>query len=106
MIRHMVLFGFRPEVEQGDRDAILAELAGFPRHFPAMRRFGLGENVSKRDGTFSHVMTMEFETPRELEAYLDSDRHERFVATRFRPNVARRNIASYEVPAVAEQGPA
>ena len=106
MIRHMVLFGFRPGVEDADRESILAELATFPGHFPAMRQFGLGENISQRDTTFSHVMTIEFETRRELEDYLDSERHERFVATRFRPNVARRSIASYEVPPVADRGPA
>ena len=102
MIRHMVLFSFKPGTADADRLSILAELAAFPRHFPAMRRFGLGENVSGRDQTFSHVMTMEFETRQQLETYLGSDRHEHFVATRFRPNVGNRHIASYETSGDAD----
>ena len=42
-IRHMVLFRFRPEVEAAGREAVLARLAELPSHYPAMRRFGLGE---------------------------------------------------------------
>ena len=61
-----------------------------------MRRFGLGRNISKRDSTYPHVMTIEFDRQEDLEAYLDSSEHERFVATRFRPNIEGRAIASYE----------
>ena len=40
-----------------------------PIHFPAMKRFGLGVNVSERDQKYSHAMTMEFDTVDELKAY-------------------------------------
>ena len=59
-VRHMVLFRFRPEADAARRRAVLDRLAELPSHYPAMRRFGLGENASERDDTFSHVMTLEF----------------------------------------------
>jgi 2,3-dihydroxy-p-cumate/2,3-dihydroxybenzoate 3,4-dioxygenase len=96
VIRHMVLFTFKPDTDEKSKATVLDGLAELPRHFPQMRQFGLGENFSQRDQTFSHVMTMEFETREQLETYLKSERHEEFVTNVFRPNIERRAIASYE----------
>ena len=96
MIRHMVLFRFRADAASQDRASVLDGLARLPSLFPAMRRFGLGENVSQRDQTFSHVMTAEFENWAQLESYLGSPVHQDFVADHFTPNIERRAIASYE----------
>ncbi len=96
MIRHMVLFRFRADATNQDRKSVLDGLAKLPFLFPAMRSFGLGENVSQRDQTFSHVMTMEFDDQAQLESYLGSPVHEDFVAGYFRPNIEQRAIASYE----------
>jgi 2,3-dihydroxy-p-cumate/2,3-dihydroxybenzoate 3,4-dioxygenase len=96
VIRHIVLFRFKVETASATRDFVLNELRQFPSRFPAMQRFGLGENISKRDQGFSHVMSIEFERPADLEAYLNSAEHELFVETHFRPNIEERAIASYE----------
>ena len=96
MIRHMVLFRFKPEIGEADRAQLLQEMAELPLRFPAMQRFGLGLNVSERDQLFSHVMTMEFATMAELKAYLNHESHEAHVAARFKPLVEQRAIASYE----------
>lgn len=96
-IRHMVLFRFRDDAEPQLCQAVLDSLAALPSHYPAMQRFGLGENVSERDGSFSHVMTMEFASLDLLRAYLNSERHEALVRDWFAPNVAARAIASYAV---------
>jgi len=92
----MVLFRFKPAATEAARTAVVDGLARLPSLFPAMRRFGLGENISQRDQSFSHVMTIEFATRRELEDYLNSDAHEDFVTAWFKPNVEQRAIASYE----------
>jgi hypothetical protein len=97
MFRHMVLFRFRAGTGHAGRQTVLRGLASLPSRFPAIQRFGLGENVSTRDATFTHVMTMEFETRAQMEGYLSSAEHEAFVAQVFRPSVEARAIASYEV---------
>lgn len=96
MIRHMVLFRFRADATSQDRASVLAGLARLSSLFPAMRSFGLGENVSRRDQTFSHVMTMEFDDQVQLESYLGSSIHDDFVVDHFKPNIEQRAIASYE----------
>lgn len=96
MIRHMVLFRFQARATDQDREAVLCGLAELPHLFPAIRSFDLGTNISQRDRTFSHVMTLEFDDREQLESYLNSSAHEDFVKDCFRPNVEQRAIASYE----------
>ena len=96
MIRHVVLFSFKDHLSDEVADEVLTGLNRFPEKFGAMQRFGLGRNLSRRDATFTHVMTMEFQTLQDLADYLDSEQHEHFVASVFKPNVSRRAIASYE----------
>ena len=97
MIRHMVLFRFKADTPGVEQRELLKEMEELPARYSAMKRFGLGVNVSERDQTFSHVMTLEFDTMSELKAYLNSEYHERHVATRFRPMIEQRAIATYEV---------
>lgn len=99
MIRHVVAFSLREDLPDEEREALLQELAELPRHFPAMRRFAIGENISRRDDTFAYAFSVEFGSEEELVAYLDSARHEAFVAERFRPSITRRAIVSFEAPA-------
>jgi hypothetical protein len=97
MIRHMVLFSFNENTPEAARSEVLDGLRELPSKYSSILRFGLGLNISSRDRTFSHVMTMEFTTEAELEKYLKSEGHESFVRDRFRPNIKQRAIASYEV---------
>lgn len=96
MLRHMVLFRFRTDADNEGRRVVLDGLAELPALFPTMRRFGLGENISQRDRTFTHAMTIEFDSRDQLERYLASSVHERFVSGTFKPAVEDRVIASYE----------
>ena len=95
MIKHMVLFRFRPETGEHMRARVLDGMRALPSRFPAMKRFALGENVSKRDRTFTHAMTIEFDELEQLEAYLDAQDHESFVVLSFRPHVEERAIMSF-----------
>ncbi|MTV24679.1 Dabb family protein [Nitriliruptoraceae bacterium ZYF776] len=98
MISHTVVFRFRDEVAGADRDDVLAEVARFPDHFPAMRRFRLGANRSTRDDRMSHGFFVEFDDEDALARYLASDRHERFVRERWRPVIADQAIVTIETP--------
>lgn len=97
VIRHVLLFSFRPDAEEAERRSMLQEFEEFPNQFPQMMRWQSGLNQSKRDQTYSHAMTVEFGSFAELNEYLDSERHERFVTERFRPLVAQRAIVTFEV---------
>lgn len=96
MIRHVVAFRFRDEVDGVARRRLLGELADLPLRFPDMSRFALGDNRSDRDDRFEYAFSVEFADFERLGAYLHSDEHERFVQERFRPLIAERAIVSFE----------
>jgi catechol 2,3-dioxygenase-like lactoylglutathione lyase family enzyme len=104
MIRHTLSFRFKDEVSAADRAAILAELATFPDLYPDMRNWSMGENMSTRDTTFTHTMSVEFAGNDELLGYLQSDSHESFVREKWRPVIAQQAIVAYEyTPRTGEQ---
>ena len=97
MVKHMVVFLFKHDTPVQVQAELLKSMAELPLHFPAMKRFGLGENISERDQKYSHAMTMEFDTVDELKAYLNSEYHEGSTATQFKPVIQERAIVSYEL---------
>ena len=96
MIRHTLMFRFADEVPEGTRQSILAELETFPERYPAMRHWSMGTNLSSRDQTYTHAMSVEFPDEQELLAYLNSESHETFVREKWRPVIADQAIVAYE----------
>jgi mannitol-1-/sugar-/sorbitol-6-/2-deoxyglucose-6-phosphatase len=94
----MVAFRFHDDLPDVERHRVLEELDQFPSRYHSMRRWALGPNISKRDSTFTHAFSIEFDNEEELVSYLSSETHERFVRERFRPAVAARAIVSFEAP--------
>ncbi len=70
MVKHMVVFRFKPTPTDVQAE-LLKSMGELPLHLPAMKRFGIGVNVSERDQKYSHAMTMEFDTIDELKALSD-----------------------------------
>jgi hypothetical protein len=100
MIRHILLFTFREGASSDDIQTMLAEFSRFPERFPQMRDWQFGRNSSRRDQHYEYAMTVHFQDRPALDAYLESIVHETFVAERFQPLVARRAIATFEVPTI------
>ena len=96
MIQHVLVFRFRDDVGEAEKDRLLDEMRTFPTHFTAMRNFHLGRNESTRDDRFTHGFTVQFDEAELLHAYLSSERHEAFVRDRFKPIIAERAIVSFE----------
>ena len=76
---------------------LFEKLCELPSHFPTMRHFEFGKNVSERDQTFSYGMTVAFETDDQLHAYLKSELHEGMVRQYFAPIVDRRAIVTLSI---------
>ncbi|MDX3899329.1 MAG: Dabb family protein [Sphingobium sp.] len=97
MIRHILLFSLKEGATSEDRQAMLDELSGFPRLFPQIQNWQMGENSSSRDDMYEYGVTMEFSEREYLNRYLTSDEHERFVREKFRPLISSRAIVSFDV---------
>ncbi len=102
MIKHLLMFRFKPAATESDRNAVIAELNSWPGLYPTMRNWSLGTNISERDQTYTHAFCVEFNNEDDLKAYLASERHEAFVHTRWRPLIESRAIASYAYVSLAQ----
>lgn len=98
MIRQIVTFRFRPDVDEAARRALLDELSTFPDLFPVMRGWAMGPNTSTRDTTYAWAFVVDFEDRAALDAYLGSEAHETFVAERWRPVIEDRAIVTLDLP--------
>jgi 2,3-dihydroxy-p-cumate/2,3-dihydroxybenzoate 3,4-dioxygenase len=96
VIEHLVAFRFRPEVHGAARAQLIDALRALPARFHQMIEFRIGVNVSDRDDRFTHAFTVRFGSLEDLNDYLHSEAHERFVAEEFRPVIAERAIVSFE----------
>lgn len=95
MIRHSISFRFKEEIAEADRQRILDELTTFPSLYPQMRNWHVGRNISTRDSTFTHTMSIEFDTEADLLAYVNSETHENFVRQVWRPLIDRQTVVAH-----------
>lgn len=93
---HIVVWRFRDDLPEAERQTIVETLKTFPSKWNQMRRFRIGPNRSKRDSHFTHAFVIEFDSEAEMVAYLDSGPHNQFVAEIWKPAIAERAIVSFE----------
>jgi len=83
VLRHVVLFSFKPDAADEAVDAVVTGFATLPHDIPGVAAFEWGTNVSPEglnDG-FTHCFTLSFATAEDRDAYLVHPAHQRFVAT-------------------------
>lgn len=83
VLRHVVLFSFKPDAADEAVDAVVTGFATLPHEIPGVAAFEWGTNVSPEglnDG-FTHCFTLSFATAEDRDAYLVHPAHERFVGT-------------------------
>jgi len=83
VLRHVVLFSFKPDAADEAVDAVVTGFATLPHEIPGVAAFEWGTNVSPEglnDG-FTHCFTLSFATAEDRDAYLVHPAHQRFVAT-------------------------
>jgi hypothetical protein len=82
MIRHMVFFTLKPELESADRDWLFGQIRGLA-NLPTVRRLALGKLLDAREPwykeriatEFGWALSMEFENEDALYAYQLDPQH-------------------------------
>ncbi|WP_374401447.1 Dabb family protein [Niveibacterium sp.] len=82
MIRHLVLFRFRPELSAVQVDEAVAAFRALQWAIDAVKAFEDGTNVSPEGLTqgYTHAFLLGFDTADARDAYLDHPAHKAFVA--------------------------
>jgi hypothetical protein len=75
MIKHVVLFKFKPQTTRTDRDAAKAALGGLPTKIDLIRTFELGEDTLRTPRSWDLVLIATYDDLESLQRYSDHPEH-------------------------------
>ena len=76
MVRHIVLFSFKPEIGAAERARIVDDLRGLRSAVPSLRSLEVGENISPaRAQGYTHILVETFDDRAGLAAYATHPAH-------------------------------
>jgi Stress responsive A/B Barrel Domain len=90
MIRHVVLFHWKPEATDEQKQRAADELAKLPSLVPTILGFALGPDAGINQGNADFAVTADFDDESGYLAYRDDPRHQEIVTGHVGPIVANR----------------
>ena len=96
MIRHVVLFTWKPEATQEQREAVAAGLASLPGKVPGVRAYHFGTDAGLVDGNADFALTADFDDADAYLVYRNDPVHQAVIAQVINPIVAQRVSAQFE----------
>ncbi|MDR6987371.1 hypothetical protein J2Y66_001853 [Paenarthrobacter nitroguajacolicus] len=76
MIRHAVLFKFKPDFPPADKAAWIEGLSRMEGSIPGLLKLTHGEDVAKNDRSFDYAIVADFNALEDLEVYATHPLHE------------------------------
>ena len=99
MVRHIVMWKIKDELEGQDKKALAAELRrrleALPALIPQIKAFQVGDNFSPRDAAMDVALFSEFENREDLQAYAVHPDHQA-VAVWIKDVVTETKVADWE----------
>jgi hypothetical protein len=96
MIRHVVLFRFRPEVTPSQVADVRTGLGELPGRIPEIRAYHFGGDAGVNPGNFDMAVTGDFDSVEDYLTYRDHPDHQRVVKELLTPLVAERAAVQFE----------
>ncbi len=75
MIRHLVLFRFKAEASQADREGFLEMLRGLPAKISEIKSFDAGFDLVRAPRSFDLALDMTFDDLKALDVYAKHEHH-------------------------------
>ena len=96
MLRHTVMFRWKPETTPEQVAAIEEGLAGLPGAIDTVRSFRFGRDAGINEGNFDFVVSADFDDGDGYLVYRDHPAHLAVVVERIRPQIADRAAVQFE----------
>lgn len=96
MYRHVVLFAFRDEVTDAQKQGVLEGLARLPREIDVVRAFTFGPDAGGRADNHDIAVVADFDSAQDYAIYAEHPAHDEFRAG-LRPLLTSRAAAQFEV---------
>jgi hypothetical protein len=97
MIRHVVMFRWKPETTADDVAAIEEGLSKLPGEIPEIHRYTFGADAGINEGNFDFVVVADFASTEDYRVYRDHPVHRAFIAERTAPNMAERSAIQFAI---------
>jgi len=96
MIRHVVLFRWKPEATQEQKARAAREVATLPSIVPSVREFASGTDIGVNEGNFDFCVAADFDDEAGYIAYRDDPAHRQIVAGFVAPILAERAAVQFQ----------
>ena len=97
MIRHVVMFRWKPDTVAEDVDSVVARLQTMPALIPQIREYRFGADLRINDANWDFVVVADFATADDYLAYRDDPHHRALVAEAIGPHLEERASVQYEL---------
>jgi hypothetical protein len=97
MIRHVVLFHWKPEATDEQKRFVATELATLPTLVPSIIGFSLGADAGINEGNADFAVTADFDDEAGYLAYRDDPDHRSIVTKHVGPIVANRTAIQFRL---------
>jgi hypothetical protein len=97
MIRHVVLFTWRPEATEEQKQAVHAGLAKMPPAIEAIRAYKFGPDAGINPANCDYAVVADFDDAAGYVSYRDHPEHRALVETYVSPIVASRAAIQFEI---------
>lgn len=96
MLRHVVLFQFKPTSSPADIQMVVDGFRALPSKIPAIAEFEYGVNNSPEglDGGLTHCFLVTFKSEADRDAYLPHPAHQEFVEI-LKPHLEKATVVDY-----------
>jgi hypothetical protein len=96
MIRHTVLFRWKAEATEEDRQQVANEVAKLPSMVPSIRAFASGVDAGLAEGNFDFAVTADFDDKAGFFAYRDDLGHRDIIKQYILPLAEVRAAVQFE----------
>ena len=96
MIRHTVMFTWKPEATEEQQQRVATELSRLPSVIPSLKAYSMGTDIGVNQGNWQFVVVADFD---DLDGYLpyrDDPTHQAIIAEHIQPIIATRAAVQYE----------
>ena len=96
MFRHVVMFRWKPEAAEEQKQAMAGELRKLPAQISELKAYHVGPDAGLRAGNFDFVVVADFEDRDGYVAYRDHPAHRSIIDRYITPMAAERAAVQYE----------
>lgn len=95
MIRHTVVFRWKPEVTEDERQQVATEIAKLPSMVATIRAFASGPDAGLAEGNFDFAVTADFDDEAGYVTYRDDPGHREIIQRYIVPHAAQRAAVQF-----------